>query len=335
MKKILFVFAACAIGFFVINLNSCTSSTSSNAIVHTWTPAQSGVTATLISVRFSTLKVGTAVGVGGVIVRTTDGGTTWVSQTSGSTSDLYSVSFSDVDHGIAVGSYGTVISTANGGATWTPLFVDVDVQFRNVLMTGQTTAYAIGTRYFDVDNTTGYIYKTTDGGATWKQLSITSPGLYGISFIDSQNGWVSGFQGVIFKTTNGGTTWTAENSNTTATQVAQLSFADATHGIAVGYPGVAGVPGNPTSGFILTTSDGGATWTKTSEPNGMDGVWMADREHAMAVGWNGTMMETSDGGATWTTKSLGSLRLLNVFLNDANDGATVGENGQVFILGSH
>ena len=62
---------------------------------------------------------------------------------------------------------------------------------------------------------------------------------------------------------------------------------------------------------------------------------MVDAKHAVAVGYGGTIMETSDGGQTWTTKSVGSLRLLNVFMNDANNGAAVGENGQVFMLGSH
>ena len=90
----------------------------------------------------------------------------------------------------------------------------------------------------------------------------------------------------------------------------------------------------PTTGFIANTSDGGVTWTKINS-NPLSGIWMPDANHAVAVGYNGTVMETADGGATWSTKNVGSLRLLNVFMNDADNGAMVGENGKVYIVGHH
>jgi photosystem II stability/assembly factor-like uncharacterized protein len=357
MKKLLLVLSALVIVFFALNFNSCTSSTTTNSVVHDttdiflhdttitiihdtiyqhyWDPEQTGVSATLIAVHFPTLQIGTAVGAAGAIVRTTDGGSTWTQQSSGLNVDLYGVSFSSPNTGIVVGSSGAVLKTIDGGQNWIQLSVDITVQFRNVQMTSATTAYAIGARYYDIDNTQGYVYKTTDGGATWNALAITAPGLYGISFVDSQTGWVSGWDGMIFKTTDGGATWTKQTSTIPNTeQVAKISFGDANHGIAVGLDAVAGVGGTPTAGFVATTSDGGAKWTRKTSM-AVDGLWMTDAKHAMVVGYNGTIMETADGGGTWTTKTVGSLRLTYVFLNDPNNGATVGENGQVFILGPH
>ncbi len=46
----------------------------------------------LQSVKFISTTVGWAVGVGGTILRTTDGGTTWTLQSSGTFNDLYGVS---------------------------------------------------------------------------------------------------------------------------------------------------------------------------------------------------------------------------------------------------
>ncbi len=43
----------------------------------------------------SPTATGTAVGSGGTILRTTDGGSSWVGQTSGTTNWLYGVSFTD------------------------------------------------------------------------------------------------------------------------------------------------------------------------------------------------------------------------------------------------
>ena len=343
MKKILFVLiAAFAVSFSFLNLNSCSSSTAANTVVHDtvfqhfWDPEQSGVSAFLIAVRFPSLQIGTAVGAGGTVIRTTDGGSTWASQISGEGADLYAVSFSDINTGIAVGSSGVVIKTTDGGATWIPLTVDITVQFRNVQMVGSQVAYVIGARYFSVDNTQGYVYKTTDGGLTWNPLTVNSaPGLFGISFVDALNGWVSGHQGTIFHTTDGGASWTKQNSTIAANQqVAQIAFADLKHGIAVGPNGVAGVPDVPSAGFIATTSDGGVTWTKV-DTKPLTGLWMPDVNHAVAVGYNGTVMETADGGATWNTKTVGSLRLQNVYMNDQNNGAMVGENGKVYIVGAH
>jgi photosystem II stability/assembly factor-like uncharacterized protein len=56
-----------------------------------------------------------------------------------------------------------------------------------------------------VDKNTGTMYRTSDGGQSWRQ--IASVGLVtSMSFVDSQQGWLisqNGFQ----RTTNGGNTW--------------------------------------------------------------------------------------------------------------------------------
>ncbi len=337
MKKLIFVLAA----FFLVSsafyLNSCSNSTSTTVrdtvFQHPFNFIQTPTTDDLRGVRFTTLKTGVAVGAGS-IVHTFDGGLTWIPVVSGSGLDLYAVSFSDINNGMAVGSNGA-LKTTDGGLSWTAVALAAPFQPRNVQMTSSTTAYIIGNHYNDVDNTQGFIYKTTDGGITWHSLTITAPGLYGICFTDAMNGWVSGWQGVIFKTTDGGTSWVQQISHTTGTQISQLSFADATHGMAAGYPSIAGDPTPPTSGYIITTSDGGATWTPQATLNAMDGIWMSDANNAMAAGWNGTIMETADGGKSWSSRSLGPLRLINIFLNDANNGATVGLNGQIYVIGPH
>jgi photosystem II stability/assembly factor-like uncharacterized protein len=48
-------------------------------------------------------STGTAVGQGGTILRTVDGGATWTLQSSGTTNFLWAVSFVDASTGTAVG----------------------------------------------------------------------------------------------------------------------------------------------------------------------------------------------------------------------------------------
>jgi photosystem II stability/assembly factor-like uncharacterized protein len=63
--------------------------------------------------------IGWAVGDGGTILHTSDGGTTWTAQTSGTTNLLSLVEFTDANTGWAVGVGGTILHTSNGGTTWT------------------------------------------------------------------------------------------------------------------------------------------------------------------------------------------------------------------------
>ena len=55
-----------------------------------------------------------AVGDGGTILQTNNGGSNWNDQTSGTTVDLNDVVFVDIQHGWAVGQNGTIRVTANG-----------------------------------------------------------------------------------------------------------------------------------------------------------------------------------------------------------------------------
>ncbi len=64
----------------------------------------------LRDVSFIDANIGIAVGTGGTILRTTDGGATWVSQSSGTTIALMGVSFFGANNGVAVGLTGTSLT---------------------------------------------------------------------------------------------------------------------------------------------------------------------------------------------------------------------------------
>src|SRR5436309_4348978 len=54
----------------------------------------------------------------------------------------------------------------------------------------------------------GTIVRTTDGGATWKQIfSGTTAKLSGVSFPDIDTGMAVGSEGTILRTLDGGATW--------------------------------------------------------------------------------------------------------------------------------
>ena len=107
----------------------------------TWAQRSMGAATLLRSVWFTSAGTGIAVGDGGTmlrtidggnhwdlqrlgvvgtILRTTDGGQTWLAQTSGTILDLFDVFFSDGHTGSVVGALGTVLKTVDGGGDLPP-----------------------------------------------------------------------------------------------------------------------------------------------------------------------------------------------------------------------
>ena len=88
------------------------------------------------------------------------------------------------------------------------------------------------------------------------------------------------------------------------------------------------------SGTILKTVDGGATWLVQPEPSGKDlnGVhFPVDATTGYAVGQSGTILKTVDGGATWLVQPEPSGKDLNGvhFPVDATTGYAVGDGGTI------
>ena len=60
---------------------------------------------------------GFIVGSAGIVISTTDGGSTWIQQSSGASMPLFCVSFVNENFGTAVGFFGKIINTTDRGET--------------------------------------------------------------------------------------------------------------------------------------------------------------------------------------------------------------------------
>jgi photosystem II stability/assembly factor-like uncharacterized protein len=235
------------------------------------------------------------------ILATADGGGTWAPQTSGIEDDpgasFGAVAFPDTQHGWAVGAVsngGVIVCTADGGATWSrqapemAYFVD---DFRGVAFSDTQHGWAVGSA---APEGGGLIVATSNGGASWeRQMTPLTNGdrgitdlLWGIAFVDLNNGCAVGDNGTILTTDSGGLSWTSRDSGTDA-RLFGVAFPDINHGWAVGECS-AGVS------VILATINGGQTWTpQTAKPDpGQDlwGVACPDISHGWLVGTSGTIL---------------------------------------------
>lgn len=86
-----------------------------------------------------------AVGAGGTIIKTIDGGATnWASQTSGVTVDLNGLYILDSDTVYAVGDSGTLLKTTDGGTSWTSIDNPTNVNLNEVYATDENNVWLVG-----------------------------------------------------------------------------------------------------------------------------------------------------------------------------------------------
>ena len=194
-----------------------------------WEPRHSGTDRDLEGVHFADAQTGWAVGFGGTILATRNGGTSWEPQTSATDRDLFGVHFADAQTGWAVGAGGTILATRTGGASWEPQHSGTEKALVGVHFSDAQTGWAVG-----VDGT---ILATRNGGTSWDpQHSGAGKDLLGVHFADARTGWAVGNGGTILATRDGGTSWELQHSGTDKA-LWSVHFADAQTGWVVGAGG--------------------------------------------------------------------------------------------------
>ena len=296
------------------------SAFASHAQTASWSALSSGTTALLTGVSATSASICYICGGGGLIRKTSDGGTSWTAQTSGTSQDLYSILFKDTNNGFAVGNGGAALRTTNAGATWTSIAgVPSTEIYRRVWFLDANNGYIVG----GVTGSHGTILKTTDGGTTWTNVANPSPNvIYSIFFTSPTTGFAANYNGSVLKTTDGGASWTTL-SVATGSLFGNMYFTNSSTGYVVGV-----------NGQVYRTTDGGASWpaTVSGTTGDMGGIDFYDAMHGFVVGGNtaantGEILTTTDGGTTWTSQSTGTARLYNVDMVNANVGYAVGLNG--------
>src|SRR6266513_6183429 len=137
---------------------------------------------------------------------------------------------------------------------WTVQTSGVTARLRGVSAVSDRVAWASGSGIT--------VLRTSDGGATWQKLTVTTEQLdfRDIDAIDARTAYVlsigNGPASRIYKTTDGGATWTLQFKNEDPKAFYDaMSFWDANHGIAIG-DSIAG------QFCIMTTENGGRVWRR-------------------------------------------------------------------------
>lgn len=178
----------------------------------------------------------------------------------------------------------------------------------------------------------GFLYRTTDGGLTWKDAVVpfSRGDLY---FVDENNGWVLADLGVgagsnavaVYQTTDGGVTWqqTYTNDPNASNESDTLPLGGIKSGLVAldnSTAWVGGVVYAPGEVYLFRTDDGGRTWAPVllTLPDGAENFELGvDDEHMKFVtardgflvlrmagdSTQTAVYVTNDSGNTWTLTS--------------------------------
>lgn len=274
---------------------------------------------TLLSVAFRDERTGLAVGSGGTILLTINGGNDWI-QTGKDDIPTYDGERPSLRHVIfrdsivwIVGDRGCILRSEDSGINWTYKGPTGPSHYlKQVSFVDDNTGWALSNKL---------IMHTIDGGVHWSEQfprpasNCQEPYLTSMSFVDADHGWVVCWcttdQGLrtckVLHTSDGGQTWSEQYSTENLT-LDSVFFIDRSNGWATGE--------HKDYTVILYTADGGETWVEQyrgtymgNYPEGKVLLFFVDASNGWLVlrTFRNRMLHTSDGGQTWHEEKIQEL----------------------------
>ncbi|RAR57875.1 photosystem II stability/assembly factor-like uncharacterized protein [Paraburkholderia unamae] len=250
-----------------------------------WRQASVPVSTDLVAVSFPTAQQGWAVGHGGIVIHSVDGGATWTKQMDGERFSALAVSY-----------YGKLQQT------------NASPETKRALNQAQTLATDGSTRalldvYFDSE-TSGFvvgtfnrIYRTEDGGNTWTPWMERSGNPRELHFYS-----IRGENGRVLLTGEQGMVWQLDATRThfepIQTPYKGTLFGSVLSGADIFVFGM--------RGSLFHSADSGRTWEKVKVPSeaGITGGMALGPGRMLLVNQAGTVLYTGDDGKSFETVKL-------------------------------
>ena len=301
-----------------------------------WIQQPSPTTKYLRSIFFTDSLKGWIGGDSGLIIHTTDKGSTWTTQYTGMQLEIHSIFFVNERKGYALSwefdatppnYYGTrILSTTNGGLNWSNyLYPDTNLFLNSIYFLDSLKGFTAGSE--------GKIYYTTDSGLNWTLSAVDSSQFFSfpvesIKFVNSVTGYATGgafdIAGMIWKTTNGGFNWRSVIVG--PEPVMDLHIFDEMKILCIGGDFEYG----PSRTF---TTNAGVNWTYIEF--GILGIansiaFRTSNEGWVSLGSVDSLLLTTDGGSSWSLEPApdGS-QIFDIEFTDRRNGWAVGNNGAI------
>lgn len=247
----------------------------------------------LFDLKFVNKLDGWSVGTSGTVIQTTDGGKSWITRKAGTSVALTAIDVYGSNVWV-VGSNGFIAHSKDSGKAWANSQADFNETLHDIRFVDSSKGYAIGY---------GKILSTDDAGSTWRVIDSPEWKHLGIIAARPSGTWITAETALL------GIAGTKPdllvNILPEQGKITDISLVDDSHGWVVKARATGGGE-NDSEGIILTTKDGGTSWSKQASFKSMRddsylfvSVSFVDRLHGWVLGRNGTLIRTVDGGKTW------------------------------------
>jgi len=299
-----------------------------------WIPQVSGTNSNLYSMDFINHNIGFCVGSGGIIIKTTNGGTNWTTIPCPITANFNYVKMFGYDNIIiGVNDTNIFLKSTDGGINWilyTLPEIPIELQFVSF------------TNGFFIINNVGYLwdfYRTTDGGQNWIHYGFQFWGEYGynkdIYFINESTGWlcrkvdnyfpyVSGSI-LVYKTSNAGENWSyiyGKGSHFGNSMTYRIFFVNSNLGFLTEYP---------YSECLYRTTNGGNNFQHIPG-SGYEKNYYSISFPSIDTGWftGDQTIKTVNGGVNWDTITTpGGNNYKSIFFVNNLTGWIAGDGGLI------
>lgn len=267
-----------------------------------------------------------AVGDGGTILYSDDGGATWGSQTSNTSESLRGIFGLNSSSIWAVGANGAIVYY--NGSSWTALPTFTTSRLNDIWVYDINNVWVVADEIGAGDGIVWHCDSScTDASANWVQQSVASLNqhLNGIWGLDSNNIWASGDAGKIVYYTSG--SWTEQTSGA-AGNLYGISGTDSNNIWAVGAGGAIAYSNDGTNGTSWTSQD----WSMGGIIYSVSAYYENGNPTAIIGATSGFALYYD--GAVWRNQTTGVGNVLRgIFAYDHNNIWAVG-NSEAIIYGN-
>ena len=185
-------------------------------------------------------------------------------------------------YGYIIGATGSIYKSTYNGGGWSKLDTRLSANLNGITLLHPDTVFITS------DNK---LFKSFDGGNSWKTLEINGVNVEDSYFINHLVGHVACTNGTILKTTDGGESWyETETSNISPSNFFKITFVNDTLGFAT----------QEHDDFYKTT-DGGETWHEmTTSLDAGYALQFLDENIGFIAGEHGAIHKTINGGKSWS-----------------------------------
>ncbi|MCD9014418.1 YCF48-related protein [Parachryseolinea silvisoli] len=262
--------------------------------------------------------------------RSADGGASWQRAVSPGGMLAQSIQVTAPGEGYLYGYSNYLYRFAQDGTHFEELTLPVRFQYSHELIATSDSVYLAGATLVPMDK--NMFVKTGDGGKTWTTYTIDDDALHTlVALYRHDNVFFAATTGAVFHSTNGGKSWKKLSDFGTNT-ITALCFLDKNIAVCA-----------TAAGDVRRSADGGVTWTDVTAPfpadnNTFRGFFAVDANTVYVFGSTnadngvyGAIWKSDDRGISWKRESLPDRidRTISAMTMDAEYLYATGGNSQV------